>query len=206
MAQVKFYSVAASAERTDAGGVYFVDGGELYKGTSRFGANKVWTVPSNAEITGETAEEKLSSALAAAGVTGAIGGDILTGYGAAKVFNGSTWVELGQDQAALDDQLKDLVSGLVQSGEGSYITGITQAADGKVTASASNFVTDVREAVGDGSVSGSGNGIIVSVATTSGVVTSVQVSTADIIADSVTAATAAFTNMTVSGTASFTAT
>ena len=43
MAQVKFYSVSASAERTDAGGVYFVDGGELYKGTQRFGANKVFT-------------------------------------------------------------------------------------------------------------------------------------------------------------------
>lgn len=49
MAQVKFYSVSASDAKTDAGGIYFVTGGELYKGTSRFGANKVFTVPSQTD-------------------------------------------------------------------------------------------------------------------------------------------------------------
>lgn len=46
MAQVKFYSVSSLPNNPDAGGVFFVNGGELYKGSSRFGANKVWTVPS----------------------------------------------------------------------------------------------------------------------------------------------------------------
>ena len=48
--QVKFYSTTAASysaiANKDAGGVYFVDGGELYKGTSRFGANKVYPVSS----------------------------------------------------------------------------------------------------------------------------------------------------------------
>ena len=49
MAQVKFYSVASDATRSDTNGIYFVTGGELYKGTSRFGANKVFTVPSDTD-------------------------------------------------------------------------------------------------------------------------------------------------------------
>jgi len=49
MAQVKFYSVSALPNDPNAGGVYFVDGGELYKGASRFGANKVFTVPSETD-------------------------------------------------------------------------------------------------------------------------------------------------------------
>ena len=40
MAQVKFYSVSALPATPNADGVYFVQGGELYKGTSRFGAAK----------------------------------------------------------------------------------------------------------------------------------------------------------------------
>ena len=200
MAQVKFYSVSASASKSDANGIYFVTGGELYKGTSRFGANKVWTVPSDANKDNSESFD-LESAIAAAGVSGAIGGDILTGYGAAKVFNGSTWVDLGQDKAALDDQLAALVSGLAFSGEGSYITGITQAADGKVSASVSNFADDVKTAVGDGAASSTANGITVSVTTTSGSVTGVQVD-----ATNISAASGTFTDLTVTSTATFSAT
>ena len=176
--QVKFYSVAAEETKpTDGNGIIFVGNGELYKGTQRFGANKVWTVPSNAAITGETEEAKLSAALTAAGVTGQISGDILTGYGAAKVFNGTTWVDLGQDEAALTDQLKSLVSGLAfQSDSGSYITGITQdPTTGKVTAQTENFEDAVLSTVGDGASLGTSNGVTVSVTTTSGKVTAVEV-------------------------------
>lgn len=152
----------------------------------------------------------MASALTAAGVdaenANAIGGDILTGYGAAKVFNGTTWVDLGQDQAALDDQLSGLVSGLAFNGEGSYITGITQGADGKVTASVSDFATDVKTAIGDGAASSTANGITVSVTTTSGSVTGVQVDATNISATSVSASSGTFTDLTVTSTATFSAT
>lgn len=204
MAQVKFYSVGSLPNNPDPGGVYFVNGGELYKGASRFGANKVFTAVSNAE----------TLAAATAGISGQIGGDILVGFGAAKVWDASanagsgSWVDLGQDQAALDEQLAALVSGLAfASDAGSYITGITQdRTTGEVTAQLSNFANDVKAAIGDSSVSGAGNGITVSVATTSGSVTSVQVSAADLTVDTITAATGNFTNLNVTSTATFSAT
>ena len=165
MAQVKFYSVSElpeTASTTGAGGVYFVDGGELYKGANRFGANKVFTVPSDTDVTGEGFN--LASALSAASVAGAIGGDILTGYGAAKVFNGSTWVDLGADVSSIIGQISDSTS------------------------------------------TSTANGITVSVTTSDGYVTGVQVAAADISATSVTAGSGTFTNLTVSDTATFSAT
>ena len=102
---------------------------------------------------------------------------------------------------ALDEQLEALVSGLAFNGEGSYITGITQGADGKVSASVSNFATDVKTAIGNGAASSTANGITVSVTTTSGSVTGVQVDATNISANSGT-----FTNLTVTSTATFSAT
>ena len=53
--QVKFYSMAsdayASADK-DTGGIYFVQGGELYKGGERFGLGRVTIANSTADITG----------------------------------------------------------------------------------------------------------------------------------------------------------
>jgi len=83
----------------------------------------------------------LASALTAAGVTGAIGGDILTGYGAAKVFNGTTWIDLGADVGSIISQISD-------STESSTANGITvdvTTSDGVVTAvgvSADDLVVD----------------------------------------------------------------
>lgn len=74
MAQVKFYSVAANAEKSDANGIYFVTGGELYKGTSRFGLGRVTTVESVATL------------------TSAARGDININGGVTKVFDGTNWV------------------------------------------------------------------------------------------------------------------
>ena len=193
--QVTFYSVETlppSSNILDTG-VYFVNNGELYKGARRFGLGRV-TVASSTS-----------------GVTDAARGDIVvTGSGAGWVFDGNNWQSIGGDiETITSDWQADIstwVSGLVQSGTGSYITGITQDADGKVTASASNFATDVKNAIGDGDVSGTGNGITVSVVTTSGVVTSVQVEAANITATSVSATTGTFTNLTVTDTATFSAT
>lgn len=97
MAQVKFYSVSNLPASPNDGGVYFVNGGELYKGSQRFGANKIFTAAAGAS----------NLAQATAGITGAIGGDILTGFGATKIYTGDStatpsWVDVGQDQDALD--------------------------------------------------------------------------------------------------------
>ena len=50
--QVKFYSMSAAAYESATksnGALYFVSNGELYKGAQRFGANKVFTVPSETD-------------------------------------------------------------------------------------------------------------------------------------------------------------
>ena len=197
MAQVKFYSVASLPATPTEGGVYFVNNGELYKGSQRFGLGRV-TV--DAEFVPSTSSKD-----------GQARGDIVvTGSGAGWVFDGTTWQSIGGDIASLQSMWQADIStwtaGLVQSGAGSYITGITQDEDGKVTASASNFATDVLETVGDGSSTSTANGITVSVVTTSGKVTGVEVKADNITASSVTASTAAFGDITVSGTASFNAT
>ena len=155
-------------------------GGELYKGTSRFGANRVWTTKPEANA-------------------GVIGGDLYINAGVTEVFDGvgKSWVGITN---------KNGWSAATYGGAGSYIQEISQAADGTVTATAVPFNSKVKEAIGNGSVSGSGNGITVSVATTSGVVTSVQVSAATLSVDTITAATGNFTNLNVSNTASFVAT
>ena len=103
----------------------------------------------------------MASALTAAGATGAIGGDILTGYGAAKVFNGSTWIDLGADVSSIIAQISDSTS------------------------------------------TSTANGITVSVTTSDGYVTGVEVGASQISCDSVTAGTGTFTNLVVSSSATF---
>lgn len=193
MAQVKFYSVASLPATADAGGVYFVENGELYKGSQRFGLGRVTVAESTTSI------------------EGAARGDIVvTGAGAGWVFDGTDWQSIGGDIGSLQSMwradISASLSGLAAGGTGSYITGITQNADGSVTANASTFETDVLTAVGDGSASGTGNGITVSVTTTSGKVTGVQVSASQITCDTVAASTASFTNLTVTSTATFSVT
>ena len=126
MAQVKFYSVSDTTKLSDQGGIYFVDGGELYRGSQRFGLGRVTVAESTA------------------GISGAARGDIVvTGSGAGWVFDGKNWQSIGGDIASLQSSWQADIStwtaGLSAGGEGSYITGITQAADGKVTASAAAF-------------------------------------------------------------------
>lgn len=128
MAQVKFYSVSDTTKLTDQGGIYFVKGGELYKGTERFGLGRV---------TKATTQEALDA------LTGVCRGDINVGYLGAQVYDGTAWQPLGGDTGSLQTSWKKdisaAVSGLVSGGTGSIITQITQAADGKVTATAVAF-------------------------------------------------------------------
>ena len=190
--QVKFYSMASDAFNAagysaDPGGIYFVQGGELYKGGERFGLGRV-TV--DAAFVASTSSKE-----------GQKRGDIVvTGSGAGWVYVGAGanegWQSIGGDIASLQSMWQADIStwtkGLVQNGSGSYITGITQGADGKVTAQASNFATDVKTAVGNGSASGAANGITVSVVTTSGSVTSVSVDAANLDVTSISATTGSF--------------
>ena len=162
MAQVKFYSKSSLPSTPSDDGVYFIQGGELYKGSQRFGLGRVTVAESTASI------------------EGAARGDIVvTGEGAGWVFDGTDWQSIGGDVGSLTSQWRSDIStwtaGLVQGGGGSYITGITQAADGKVTASASNFATDVANAIATSTETSTSNGVTVSVTTGGGVVTGVSV-------------------------------
>ena len=198
--QVKFYAVASLPSTPSAGGLYFVQNGELYRGTQRFGLGRVTVAESTA------------------GVTGAARGDIVvTGSGAGWVFDGTNWQSIGGDVSSLQSMwradISTWTSALAAGGEGSYITGITQAADGKVTANASNFADDVKTAIGDGSATSTANGVTVSVVTTSGSVTGVEVTASDLNVNSITASAGTFNgdvaisgDLTVSGSASFNAT
>lgn len=159
--QVKFYSTTAASYSAittkDAGGVYFVEGGELYKGTSRFGANKVYQVSTSEQL------ENISDKIA---------GDLAVGYGWTKAWNGSAWVQIENDA-----QIKTMISLMTNSlsvGNGSsYITDIEQDENGNVIAHAQPFPS--IPSIGTATKGDTSNGVTVSVTTTSGVVTAVDV-------------------------------
>ena len=165
--QVKFYSVEGLPSIADGGALYFVNGGELYKGAQRFGLGRV-TV--DASFTPSTS------------LSGQAKGDIVvTGNGAGWVFDGNTWRSVGGDTASLRSDwrsdIKEWTAGLVNSGDNakSYITNITQDADGKVRAQTANFADAVKGAIEKSEASATSNGVTVSVITTSGKVTAVHV-------------------------------
>ena len=87
---VKFYSVASLPSQPNNAALYFVNGGELYKGTQRFGANKVYTA--NAETVANTTLSAYTE-----GLTDLIAGDILLGFQGAKVWDGAAWQDLSAD-------------------------------------------------------------------------------------------------------------
>ena len=84
--QVKFYSMTSASYNgittKDAGGIYFLDNNEIYKGTKRFGANKVYT---------DARPE-----------SGMIAGDMYIKDGVADVYNGSTWTPIVNNETGLD--------------------------------------------------------------------------------------------------------
>ena len=120
--QVKFYSVATMPQTPTEGALYFVDGGELYKGAQRFGLGRVTVAASTTDIQNP-----------------ARGDVVVTGGGAGWVYAGSEegqgWQPLGGDTASLrSDWQADIaasIAGLVLGDDGSYITYITSQ-DGKV--------------------------------------------------------------------------
>lgn len=130
MAQVKFYATTSASYNAiaekDNGGIYFVQGGELYKGSARFGLGRVTVSESTASI------------------EGAARGDIVvTGSGAGWVFDGTNWQSIGGDVSSLQSMWRADISaslaGLSVGEATSYITNITQNADGSVTANAVAF-------------------------------------------------------------------
>ena len=193
--QVKFYSKAEMpTENVDQNGLYFIQNGELYKGSQRFGLGRVTIASSTTEI------------------VGAERGDIVvTGSGAGWVYAGSEagWKSIGGDigtiTSAWKSDISASLSGLSVGDANSYITNITQNADGSVSANAAAFPSfdynpdAVTQSADDG-------GIYVSVTTQSGAVTSVFVSADNLSVSTVTAETGNFTNLNVSDTATFSAT
>lgn len=208
--QVKFYSVSSTDAKSDANGIYFVsDTSELYKGTTRFGANKVY----------DAATAGVASEADYAKITDKIAGDILIGLGGAKVFNGTTFVDLGADTSALQSSwrtdIKDWTSALVAGGSGSMLTGITRDADGKVTATAIQFPQVKSPADGVVSIGGSSVKISGWDTITSDLesrVSNIETWKSSVTGDTIipgtklTAASGKFTNLTVEDTATFTAT
>ena len=158
MAQVKFYSVSALPATPNADGVYFVQGGELYKGTSRFGAAKIFTA---------TTQEQLNA------ITGMITGDINVGFGPAKVYNGTSWVNIGADISAVQSQWQADISSAISSameslGDAAYVStadSITADAETLPTCSAvADYVEGaVSAAVTGGSNSNGSEGVAVEV-------------------------------------------
>ena len=169
----------------DPGGIYFVQGGELYKGGERFGLGRVTIANSTADITGMKR-----------------GDIVVTGSGAGWVYVGAGanegWQSIGGDIDSLQTSWRADIStwtaGLVSTAQGNdtYIKKITQGNDGKVSAEVSTFATDVKTAVGNGDASSTANGITVSVVTTSGSVTSVSVEAANLNVTSISATTGSF--------------
>ena len=191
MAQVKFYSVSNLPASPTDGGVYFVDGGELYKGASRFGANKVFTVASASDL---------------ASISGQIGGDLAIGFGAAKVWDpefgtSGSWRDVGADNDAIKTTISSMISGLSKgtSEAGKYIEYIEQDGNGNVIAHAGTFPS--------GTATGNSGGIYVSVSYSSGGLNNtIYVSADDLEVSSITASTATFTDLTVTSTATFSVT
>ena len=211
--QVKFYSTAEYSSTQNAGGIYFVGGpknGELYRGTTRFGAGRVTEVAN------------LASA-----PTDAIRGDIaVCAQGGAFAYDGTKWVAIGPDLAAVRESwLADIstsinaldVSFVGASDTTKIITGIEQK-DGKIIAHAEAFPELTSPS--DGHLSLNGTNVEISGWTS---LTSLaddlksrvealeswesDISGDDIVVGTkVTAETGKFTNLTVEDTATFNAT
>lgn len=197
MAQVKFYAKAEMpSENIDQNGIYFITtGGEIYKGATRFGCGRV---------------TKASTAEEFASLTGMARGDINVGYEGAKVFDGTSWASLATSGGSVDPSqwqadISTWTAGLVAGGTGSIITQITQAADGKVTASASPFPTlatgDADGQVKLGTQNAKVSGWDALVSKVDGFASIIDVSTS-----AVSAVSGTFTDLTVTSTATFSVT
>ena len=197
MAQVKFYAKAEMpSESIDQNGIYFITtGGEIYKGATRFGCGRV---------------TKASTAEEFASLTGMARGDINVGYEGAKVFDGTSWASLATSGGSVDPgqwqaDISTWTAGLVAGGTGSIITQITQAADGKVTASASPFPTlatgDADGQVKLGTQNAKVSGWDALVSKVDGFASIIDVSTS-----AVSAVSGTFTDLTVTSTATFSVT
>lgn len=203
---VKFYSMSALPEtsKIDPNGLYFVNGGELYKGATRFGCGKV-------------------TQLESAPSEGMARGDVNISNGKTEIYDGTSWVTVTADVSVVQSQwqadIKSWVSGLAVGDSNSYITNITQDANGKVVATAvsfPSFVTgDADGQVKLGSINASVSGwdtLTASVSDLESRVSDLEYWQSSISGDEivegtqVTAESGKFTNLTVTDTATFSAT
>ena len=214
--QVKFYSTATLPSNANNGGIYFVGGdktGELYKGATRFGAGRVTSV---------------DNTTAMSSISGAIRGDIaVCKVGGAYAYDGTKWVAIGPDLSAVRESwrsdIKSEINGLdvgfvgAPSDATSIITGIEQV-DGKIVAHAEKFPQLTSPSDGHVSLNGTNveiNGWSALVSAKNDLdsrVTGLETWKGSITGDvpvagtKVTAETGKFKNLTVSDTATFSAT
>lgn len=201
---VKFYSMSALPTTIDPNGLYFVNGGELYKGATRFGCGKV-------------------TQLESAPSEGMARGDVNISNGKTEIYDGTSWVTVTADVSVVQSQwqadIKSWVSGLAVGDSNSYITNITQDVNGKVVATAvsfPSFVTgDADGQVKLGSINASVSGwdtLTASVSDLDSRVTDLEAWQSSISGDEITGGTKVtaesgkFTNLTVTDTATFSAT
>ena len=184
--QIKFYATTSASydalvasESVNGAGIYFVEGGELYKGTSRFGLGRV-TVASSTE-----------------GVVNPARGDIVvTGEGAGWVYDGINWQLLGGDIGTIESSWQADISAAVDALVSTFTTGDAagQVKLGDTNATVSGWSTLV------GSVSTNAT----TIASVSERVTAIE-DIVDASNSKVTATTGSFSNLTVD-TATFNAT
>lgn len=213
--QVKFYSTATLPSNANNGGIYFVGGpknGELYKGTTRFGAGRVTQVADTTEMNA---------------IKGAIRGDIaVCAVGGAYAYDGTNWVAIGPDLAAVKESWQSDITSAINALDVGFvgasdatkiITGIEQV-DGKIVAHAEAFPQLTSPS--DGHVSLNGTNVEISgwatlVADKNNLksrVTGLETWKGSITGNvpvsgtKVTAETGTFKNLTVSDTATFSAT
>lgn len=146
---VKFYSVASLPQTPNNGALYFVNGGDLYKGTQRFGANKVYTASAEL-VAGTITLEAYTSSL-----TDKISGDILIGYKGAKVWDGQAWQDLSADVSSIIASISDSTASGTDNGitvgvttSDGYVTGVTVSASEitgvSLVSAATGYFTDLN--------------------------------------------------------------
>ena len=200
--QVKFYAVNSLPASPDPYNLYFVNGGELYKGSQRFGLAKVYTYNTLTNWEGEGDAPKVwndnSEWTSLSSVTGMARGDLAIGDGAAKVYDGAAWQPMGADSTITDD-LSSRVSAieqhvipgsdLISAATGSFTNLTADSATFTATTLSATSMTvggktigqiaDERiAAIAESYAAGSSNGIEVSVTTSGGNVTGVTVNAA----------------------------
>jgi hypothetical protein len=176
--QIKFYATTSASydalvasESVNGAGIYFVEGGELYKGTSRFGLGRVTLASSTAGV-----------------VNPARGDIVVTGSGAGWVFDGTNWQSIGGDIGTITSAWQSDISAAVEALVSTFTTG---DAEGQVKLGDTNATVN-----GWSDLVGSVSTNATTIASVSERVTAIE-NIVDASTNTVTATTGSFSNLSV---------